>query len=223
MTSQQIQNLLAENALFGALTSDRLKTLANGDGIRECGFAKDEILCEPGTGLPELGIIARGRAGVWSVDPERRLLLRTLEKNQIFGIVGLLDGGKTPSLIKAQTPVTLLLVKRDTVRELLGIEPAFLDRYLGYLTARVRFLNQKILYLTAGQAERRLALYLLSLPRTDDGAVTIPLSMTDLADLLDLGRASLYRAIDRLSSDGFLVKEDGLHLLHADTLGSFYK
>lgn len=224
MTPLQIHNTLRDNSLFGALSDERLSALLSGEGVRVAEYAKDEVLCRAGEETTALCVLLHGCAGVFSVDPDRRLLLRTLEKNQIFGIVGLLDGGKTLSMIKAQTSVTLLLVDRETICRLLETDSGFLHRYLGYLTARVRFLNQKILYLTAGQAERRLALYLLSLPRDDDAKLTLPLSMTDLADLLDLGRASLYRAVDRLTADGFLQKtQDGFVLVRPDELAGYYK
>ena len=37
--------------------------------------------------------------------------------------------------------------------------------------------------------------------------ITLTVSLSDLSELLDVGRASLYRAFDRLTADGFLQKD----------------
>ena len=95
--------------------------------------------------------------------------------------------------------------------------------YVKFLTQRIHFLNQKIRYLTAGSAERRLALYLLSEIPEENVPVTLPISAVSLADLLDLGRASLYRAIDQLTEDGFLIRNGHEYrLLQRDKLSSYY-
>ena len=53
-------------------------------------------------------------------------------------------------------------------------------------------------------AERKLALYLSSL---GGGSVRLPLSICALSELLDIGRASLYRAFDRLEADGYITRQ----------------
>jgi CRP-like cAMP-binding protein len=96
--------------------------------------------------------------------------------------------------------------------------------YVRFLTRRIQFLNRKIRYLTAGSAEQRLALYLLSEIPEEGVPVRLEISAVSLADLLDLGRASLYRAMDRLSEDGFLVRNGHEYrLLQRDKLLTHYQ
>ena len=76
---------------------------------------------------------------------------------------------------------------------------------LSFLAGRVCFLNRKIQCFTAGSAERRLALWLLS---EEEEVITLPSSLTTLSDMLDIGRASLYRALDKLEGDG-LIRRNG--------------
>jgi DNA-binding MarR family transcriptional regulator len=95
--------------------------------------------------------------------------------------------------------------------------------YIRFLTQRIEFLNQKIQYLTAGCVERRLALYLMGQIPQDDLAVQLDISAVSLADLLDVGRASLYRAMDRLTQDGFLTRNGHEYTLrNRDRLLSHY-
>ena len=104
----------------------------------------------------------------------------------------------------------------------LGESPAFRENYIGFLGGRIRFLNRKIGYLTAGSAERRLALYLASL---GPGEVRLSIPFSALSELLDIGRASLYRALDRLEADGQIVRHGGrsLTVVNPEALLSAYR
>ena len=88
----------------------------------------------------------------------------------------------------------------------------FLYHYLDFLSGRIRFLNRKIGYLTAGSAERRLALYLASFQKQE---LVLKDSISSLSELLDIGRASLYRAFDALEEQG-LIRREGRSILVPD-------
>ncbi|MDD4773595.1 MAG: helix-turn-helix domain-containing protein, partial [Eubacteriales bacterium] len=83
---------------------------------------------------------------------------------------------------------------------------------------RIRFLNDKIASFTSGTAESRLARYIENL-REEDGCVILPTGLRQLADSLDISRASLYRAFDTLESLG-CIKRDGrkIAILSAELL-----
>ena len=71
--------------------------------------------------------------------------------------------------------------------------------------------------LTAGSAERRLAVFLLDYEQ--DGVFIPPCPMNRLAELLGIGRASLYRAIDALCAEGLIEKQGkNIHLRNKDAL-----
>jgi CRP-like cAMP-binding protein len=89
------------------------------------------------------------------------------------------------------------------------------------LAGRVRFLNRKIQCFTAGSAERRLALWLLS---EEEEVITLPSSLTTLSDMLDIGRASLYRALDKLENSGLISREGrNIALLSPDEILKKYQ
>jgi DNA-binding MarR family transcriptional regulator len=79
--------------------------------------------------------------------------------------------------------------------------------FLEFLSGKIRFLNRKIVTLTAGSAERRLAYFLdTSIPEGKDDTAEITVQMNSLCEMLNLGRASLYRAADRLCEEGFIER-----------------
>lgn len=178
------------------------RLLQNGAAFFRTVPAGEELLGGTG-GVPTAGILLLGRAEVFTADPARSVLLRYLEPGDPFGIANLFTAEPLVSVIRAKAECRAFYLTEDAVRVLLSESADFRERYIGFLGGRIRFLNRKISYLTAGSAERRLALYLASQGR---GEIRLGLSLSSLSDLLDVGRASLYRAFDRLIADGLLTK-----------------
>ena len=73
-----------------------------------------------------------------------------------------------------------------------------------FLVGRVVFLNKKISSLAGYTAASRLTMYLSENAKTVNGicSVTLPCSLTDFAEYLGLGRASLYRTLDAMEAAG---------------------
>ena len=151
-----------------------------------------------------LSVLLSGRAHILSGDSGRTVLLRTLGPVDVFGAARLFCRDAEPfSRMEALTACRVLALPAEAVRAWIHDDPAFCDNYLAFLSQRVRFLNRKICGFTAGSAERRLALWLAAEEQDD---VVLPASLCALSDMLDIGRASLYRAFDRLTADGLIEK-----------------
>ena len=78
------------------------------------------------------------------------------------------------------------------------------ENYMEYMRQEIGFLNQKLDLLTTGTAETRLALYLLQTGNQNR-------TMTEVSRELNLGRASLYRAIECLQGRRLIVQK-GKHI-----------
>ena len=79
--------------------------------------------------------------------------------------------------------------------------------FIAFLSGKIRYLNRKIVTLTAGSAERRLAYFLdTSIPEDKTDTAEITVQMNSLCEMLNLGRASLYRAADKLSEEGYIER-----------------
>jgi CRP-like cAMP-binding protein len=163
-----------------------------------------------------------GSAIAYTPHPIKKVMLRTFSAGAVFGISDWYADPKAGlSRIEAKEETDVLTIRPAGVRLLLEESRSFREHYISFLTGRIRFLNQKIEYLTAGSAEIKLSHYLLSLDESQ--TVTLPISMSALAEMLDLGRASLYRAMDKLTADGFLVRNGHNYILHhRDTMLAHY-
>ncbi len=174
-----------------------------------------------------LCFVRQGQAKVYAQSPvpDRATLLRTMDAGAIFGVHCIFNASMLPqSHIVATKPCRILTVPSERWEQVLACHPETMANYIRFLTQRIQFLNRKIRYLTAGSAERRLALYLLSEIPQENTPVRLDLSAVLLADLLNLGRASLYRAMTQLKNDGFLVRNGHEYcLLHRDKLFTHYR
>ena len=203
MTDKEFETV-ANSKIFIGCNKERLRQVLD----RACkmeSFASSDTICEPYTSLKSIGIILGGSALVLSSDSDRHVLLRRLMPGDIFGVSSVFSKDCSfVSKIVAKSNCSVAFVSDTAMSELLENDSTVLYNYINFLSDRIRFLNKKIRFFTSGSAERRLALYLDSF-KTDK--VTLEESMSALADMLDIGRASLYRAFDRLAADGFIVRE----------------
>ena len=206
---------ISANPLFAKTEIGILREIFDSCGCKSCLFENGEVLRSSQSNDRVVGVILDGKASVSTPDASHSALLRFLRVGDTFGIANLFSEAPYISVIRADGSCRVFLIPEAAIRRLLEENPAFLYRYLGFLSGRIRFLNQKIGYLTAGSAERRLALYLISLG-TD--TVQLDASISSLSELLDVGRASLYRAFDKLTEDGFIRKE-GRSIMLLDTNG----
>jgi CRP-like cAMP-binding protein len=176
-------------------------------------FGAGENIRTPRTESDGLGILLNGSAIAYTPHPIKKVMLRTFSAGAVFGISDWYADPKAGlSRIEAKEETDVLTIRPAGVRLLLEESRSFREHYISFLTGRIRFLNQKIEYLTAGSAEIKLSHYLLSL--NESQTVTLPISMSALAEMLDLGRASLYRAFDTLTEDGFISKQGKTITLH---------
>lgn len=197
---KQLSKKLSALPLFAATSPENLKNwlLALQQSIAQIG-AGEQI-----EGDKQLGVLLAGKLRIQSADSGRCVILRELRAPAVFGAASLFCAGAQPlSRIEAMTACTVLLVDAEAVRALMTADSGFRDGYLAFLADRVQFLNRKILCFTAGSAERRLALWLCGEERD---TVTLPTSLASLSDMLNLGRASLYRALDKLEADGLIAR-----------------
>ena len=81
-----------------------------------------------------------------------------------------------------------------------------MKNYLEFLSQKIVYLNKKISSYTAKSTESKVA-YFLCENEVDD-VVSTDMSFSDIAVMLDIGRASLYRALDKFESEN-LTKRDG--------------
>jgi len=90
---------------------------------------------------------------------------------------------------------------------LLQKDRAFRMNYIRFLSERICFLNTKIACFTAGSPERKLASFLLSGCPDGSDRYSLIINANSLSEMLNVGRASLYRAFEKMEADGLITKD----------------
>ncbi len=179
------------------------------DGAFLCReYSSGEVIYSPEAEEKRLIILISGRASVYSADESRSLLLRRLLPYRAVGVANLFSSESFVSRVIADKKCKTVEIGACDLYGLLEKDSAMLRNYIAFLSNKICLLNKKIVCLTAGSAERRLALYLYEQADEESAdSFTLPMPMNSLAEMLNLGRASLYRAADRLEADGCITRE----------------
>lgn len=198
--SEKELDLLAKTPLFQGLSREWLLWgPAHPATFRE-KFAKGAVIYSPKQFRRSLGFFLKGRARV----TKGALVVNTLEQGDLFGAAALFHRRNYyETTITALEPCEVAFFPEALVAELMSKCPAFCGGYIGYLSERIHFLNQKIEGLTAPGAVRKLAVYLLKEGGKSGTAVC---TATELAKRLDVSRATLYRAFDTLEAQGIIAR-----------------
>lgn len=182
------------------------------DTIREHArienFSSGQSIAAPSDTKKRLGVMLEGSASVFSAEDNGGALLRMLTKGDTFGVANLFSTqDRFVSLIVAKKPCTVLFFSGEAAEAMLRDDPVFRLNYVRFLSDRICFLNTKISCFTAGTPERRLAVFLLTLGETEPEQFSISLCANSLSEMLNVGRASLYRAFEKLEAEGLIARD----------------
>lgn len=168
--------------------------------------ARGEVIYSPHDFQRCLGLILSGSVQV----TKDNLIVSTLRQGGVFGAAALFsDCEEYATTLTALTDCVVLFLPQAAVEALLRDSPIFTDRYVRYLSGRIRFLSRRLDTVSAGTAERKLAQFLL---RSADDGGRLHTSATALCRTLGVSRASLYRAFDTLEADG-AIRRSGKSIL----------
>lgn len=150
-----------------------------------------------------VGIILRGSARVVK---DNGIEISTLKEKEIFGCASLFASRDYyVNNIVAIKDCKVVFIDKATVERIMKEDNNFSLSFIRYLSDRLYYLNTRIVSFTGGTAESRLAHYLNTYFSKNE-CTEIVISASHLAFSLDIGRASLYRAFDKLCEKGAITK-----------------
>lgn len=165
-------------------------------------FEKGDVLLDSEHFQKKLGILLSGRILV----TKQNMVVSELHKGDLFGAATLFnDESHYVSTLTARTRCEVLFLSQSEVQELLNQSHLIQQNYIYYLSNRIRFLSDKIDALIESTGRQKLVSFLLQ-QMDASGQVTLLCSMTELASRLNIGRASLYREIQKLEKDNILSR-----------------
>ena len=219
MTAEKIKEFLATLPLFAPLGEKELTFLSENTSL--LSFASGSEITSDSS-AEAVKIVLSGAVSVTKRNGEKEILMRVVQSGGILGVASVFtDSHEALSGIRAMRDTEMLFIGHVTLRHLVRKSPEFAESYIRLLTLKIRFLNNRVKAYTSVSAESRLAFHILSLDEAESGQVEVGVSKTALADMLDVGRASLYRALDTLTDKGIIKYEKNtITVLDFDALRS---
>ena len=205
--NEQAIAVIKTNPLFRGFSAEEIAPLF-ADAPEPLRFARGAAILGPGSTERVLGFLLEGTALVThGLSP---VAMSRLSPGACFGMATLFtDGAPFPNEIRAETACAALFLPREWAEALLSREARFASNYIALLSEKILFLNRRIDTFTADDVSARLRGMLKDfwLRQGKGGAFTLPCSYTQLAALLNVGRASLYRALEQLEREGLFTRE----------------
>jgi CRP-like cAMP-binding protein len=153
-----------------------------------------------------------------------KLFLKRFQSGDLFGVGSAFRTEEAPSDLYADKPGHLLQIRRDCLQRLFCAEPKSAENYIVYLSDRVTHLTGRLADCSSRTGEGRLSAWLLSLyiraGRTSP--VQLPCSLTELSEMLNISRATLYRYLDVLEENKIIHRIGRtIYFLEAEKLLEF--
>lgn len=170
-------------------------------------FARRQVIYSPASYQPCLGLVLEGRV---VVEKDGGILLNALGPGDCFGAATLFcDTVQYVTTVRAVSAAQVLFLRREALEQLFAALPATAVNYITFLSGRIQFLNRQLHRFTAPSAEETLLRYLESEQKAagDQNPLRLRLSLSRLAETLNMGRSSLYRSLQLLESQGRIRRE----------------
>ena len=200
---------LEGNPLFAGLHESQIAALFAPDAAPVSHTRGDILFC-PAKKARALAILIQSTAQVYKAGlTEKRLLMSRLSPGDTFGMASLLyEKEDFPTEVQAEKACQVLYLGKDWLLSAFEKEPRIAINYITLLSERIHFLTHRIEALRGDDLPARLLSLLQSHRQTaGSDAFMAPFSMSQLAEMLGVGRASLYRALDALAMEGILRHE----------------
>ena len=198
---------LLNTALFDGCSLGTAEYALHSSGLKRVVYQKgDRVFHEQGGAL---GVLLSGKVRVGGRRDRHKLIINEMHPGVIFGFSSLFEGKKHfETDIYACQKSEVLWLDENLIEELMGLEHRVGRNIIALQAEKIRFLNEKVLSFSSSDNEKKLLLYLESLPVSEGDRRKMPLGMSALSARLSMGRASLYRAFDRLE-DAKVIRKEG--------------
>lgn len=201
-----------QSGLFSGLDRDFLATILEDPACERRTFAKDDVIFDPEHFTRQVGVILSGSARVMSRSVGG-VTIRVLTRDMCFGVAAQYNDSKTyVSCIVAAEPCLVLFIPQAVLQDRIRESPRLAENYIRFLTGRIRYLNALIDAYSSPTVEAKLARYLVAYTEGNEAPFTV--GMSELARILGVGRASLYRVVNGFVEKGWIRREGKtIHIL----------
>jgi CRP/FNR family transcriptional regulator, nitrogen oxide reductase regulator len=224
MTADRTGEAVARIPVFRRLRGEDRLRVAQAAELRSYG--RGSSLFSEGDEPNAFFFLVEGRVKIARSTPGgREVILDVFGEGDAVGVVAVFEDFPFPASGIALEPTECLVIPRTRFLDLLANQPTVLRGLLSGFSMRLMELTRRIVELSAGRVEGRIAQLLVRLAheegRREDEGLFIPARLTrqELADLCGTTFETTIRVMSRWTKDGLLRTEaDGFRLLDFEAL-----
>ena len=170
-------------------------------------YERNEIVLSKDKFDSHIGFILSGECEVYKQRIKNKILIQTLKSQDSFGILTLFSEEEFPTTIVAKKRSKILYIDKSSFLFVLNSFPVVAFNVMTFMAERIQFLNKKISTLSGATVEERVKQFLLI--RSKEAGELFDFNASRVAESLNIGRASIYRALDKLIENDMIEIQNG--------------
>jgi CRP-like cAMP-binding protein len=198
---------ISQCSLFKNIEDSEVESICESIQMKKNTYQKHDIIVDEGDHCNELNIILKGKVELHTffISGDVASLI-TLTESDIFGEAILFSNKSDyPISATALSDVTLLRLRKSDILHIMEEHPVFLENYLGLLSRKLLFLNDKFKLLSLSTIRGKIAHVLIKLSKEQESeTVKLPFSKEKMALHICTRRPSLSRELAKMQKDGLI-------------------
>ncbi len=196
-----------KNCFLFESTSEEILQEVMQKALQISEYEKGEVIYQKNNFKRAIGLILKGCVEIY----RGKLLMNKLCEGGVFGVAAVFsESEQYSSKVVAAKKCKIAFISENNLRILFNTDINFATNYIKFLSDRIYFLNRKIDSFAAPDAEVTVARFICQNATYNSKfqhEVGVK-SYSETAQRLNIGRASLYRALESLEAEG-LIQKDG--------------
>ena len=201
------EDILARSDFFADAPTDELTRIASAG--RKRVLSRGDHLFEAGEDAESMFLVITGRVAIAIANEldKRESMVALMETGDLFGEMGLLDGGPRSAMARAIEPCEVLEIPYVPVEELLEKNPHVLRGVVRMLADRLRVMDGALADSVFLDVTGRTAKRLLELAGDADEFV-LPVTQEELAGMVGASRERVNKAISSFIRLGWIEQHE---------------
>lgn len=187
-----------------------------------------EVLFHEGDRGEIMYLIREGKIKITKGRGDEEKTLAVLKEGDFFGEMAIIDGSPRSAGAVAVTPVSLLVIDKESFKEKLRENP-LIEYVLETLTRRLRTADEQIRLLTIKSEERRVLAHIITKAKetgreTDAGTEVTPFSLENLAQITGITEHKVRDYINKLVQVNLVIlRENSLTIKAVSDLDDYLR
>lgn len=219
MEVKEITSFLKSTFMFRGVSEKTLNEAIGKIDLISKSFEKNECIYSPSSYSDMIGFVKNGICEVRRVHPDGTSVpLNIIEKYGTFGIVAVFGNKQNfPTYVYAKKACSIVFISKKDFIFLFNSYNEIALNTAKFLTERITFLNEKVTTFSGNTVTEKLAHYILSLSEANK-RLDFEFNRKKSAEIINTGRASLYRALTELKNEG-IIDYDSKKIYINDLIG----